>query len=371
MTEYVLSVDIGTTSLKAGVISAEGEVVFNFKKSFFDINNRFVAVKWLPALKAAVKAFQNHTNKSIKISALSISGNGPTVVSSGGLTVRWNENYDIDPAITGPSLFLPKLLAFKNNYPKEFNRTQYLFSGPEYFVYELTGKAITLLPEQRFIPAYWDDDVLSKPDVQIPAEKLPVFVAPGELCGNLTTATADFLGLEKGLPVFCGGPDFVVALIGTNTLHSNAICDRCGSSEGLNFCVENRLTSSETRTLPSVISTLWNVSYLIPGSSRLKENERLQKVCKGIKILKDLAAANGLEFPEQIMVTGGQSKNQAYLQHKADALGMDVVVSNCNDAELVGDACVAFYGLGKYSSIKDAASKIVKPTVIYKPQVQA
>ena len=40
------------------------------------------------------------------------------------------------------------------------------------------------------------------------------------------------LNLESGIPVYCGGPDFVAALIGTDTLQKGAICDRCGSSEG-------------------------------------------------------------------------------------------------------------------------------------------
>lgn len=370
MTEYVLSVDIGTTSLKAGVISDTGEVVFVCKKSFFDKNSRFVAVKWLQALKSCIRAFENHLKKSIKISAISISGNGPTVVSCGGLTIRWNDNYKVDPARTGVSLFLPKLIAFKELYPKEYNRTQYLFSGPEYFVYELTGNAITLLPEQRFIPAYWNDDVLKSAEVSIPSQKLPPFVEPGKECGRLLKNTAEFLNLESGIPVYCGGPDFVAALIGTDTLQKGAICDRCGSSEGLNFCVNKWFLNESTRTLPSVISDLWNVSYLIPNSSRLKENERLQKVAEGIKILRTLAKENNLDFPDRIFVTGGQSKNKAYLQQKATALQMKVMVSNCNDAELVGDACVAFYGLGKFDSIKAAADSIVKTTVIYEPEIQ-
>lgn len=368
MTEYVLSVDIGTTSLKAGVISAEGEVVFVCKKSFFDKNSRFVAVKWLQALKSCLKIFENQSKNKIKISAISISGNGPTIVSSGGLTLRWNENYAVDPARTGPSLFIPKLIAFKDLFPKEYNRTQYLFSGPEYFIYELTGNAYTLLPEQRFIPAYWSQEALEKPEVNIAFEKLPPFVEPGFNCGGLLNNIADFLKLDAGIPVFCGGPDFVAALIGTNTLHSGSVCDRCGSSEGLNFCVEPRITSENTRTLPSVMSDLWNVSYLIPKSSKLKENERLQKVLQGITILKSLAQANSIQFPDQIMVTGGQSKAESYLQQKANILGMKIVVSNCNDAELIGDACVAFYGMGKFASIKDAAQAIVKSSAEYLPE---
>lgn len=365
MTDYVLSVDIGTTSLKAGIISAEGEVVFVCKKSFFGKNSRFVADKWLPSLRACIRSFEKQNKTNLKISAISISGNGPTVVSCGGLTVRWDEKYYVDPKRTGPSLFLPKLIAFKELFPYEFNCTPYMFSGPEYFIYKLTGVAVTLLPEQRFVPAYWTDEVLKRLDVNIPLWKLPPFIEPGKECGQLNKYAAEYLKLEEGIPVFCAGPDFVAALIGTNTLHTGAICDRCGSSEGLNFCVDKHFVSEKTRTLPSVISDLWNVSYLIPGSSKLKEKERLHNVQEGIKILKELAAKNNICFPDQVVVTGGQTKDKAFLQRKADALGMDIVVCNCNDAELIGDACVALYGMGKFNSIKDAAENIVKSTVVY------
>lgn len=364
MTDCVLCVDIGTTSLKAGVISADGEVVSFCKKQFFDKSSRFVAVKWIQALKSALAHFQKSIDTEYKIIAISISGNGPTVVSCGGVTVRWNEDYHIDQSRTGVSLFLPKLIAFKENYSKEYNRTPYLFSGPEYFIYELTGSAITLLPEQRFIPAYWSDEVLAKPEVAIPAQKLPPFIKPGELCGRLNSQSASYLKLEEGLPVFCAGPDFVAALIGTNTLHSGAICDRSGSSEGLNFCVDKQIFNEKTRTLPSVISDLWNVSYLIPGSSNLDETKRLENVAYGIEVLRNIAEQNNLAFPKSLMVTGGQTKDIDYLRKKSDILNMPVYISNCHDAELVGDVCVALYGLGKFNSIKEAAENIVKERLI-------
>ena len=45
MTESVFVLDIGTTSLKAGLISADGEVVFIFRKKYlnpyaFDVSKR-------------------------------------------------------------------------------------------------------------------------------------------------------------------------------------------------------------------------------------------------------------------------------------------------------------------------------------------
>lgn len=365
MLETVLCVDIGTTSLKAGLISADGEVVFLCKKYFYDHTSRFVAVKWMHALKSALNSFYSK-NIETKIIGISVSGNGPTVVSSGGLTLRWNEDFPYNKELTGTSLFLPKLLAYKENFPKEFYRTQYLFSGPEYFIYELTGNAITLLPEARFEAAYWNNALLNTKGVEIPPEKMPPFIGLGDECGKLNTQSADFLGLEEGIPVFGAGPDFVAALIGTNTLSSGKLCDRCGSSEGLNFCIDKFVQGEGLRTLPSAITGLWNVSFLIPGSSKMKTDKRLSLIKTGIEKLRKLSSENDITFPEYFTVTGGQAKDKKLLYEKAHELGMKIHVCNCEDSELLGDAVTAYYGLKKYSSLQDAANHIIKVKKIIK-----
>ena len=369
MTECVLSVDIGTTSLKAGLISEEGEVVFILKKVFFNENSRFVAVKWLHALKSILTQAEKNNPSVFKenhLAAISVSGNGPTLVSSGGLTLRWNENYKLDYSLCAHSLFLPKLVAFKHLYPKEYKRADFLFSGPEYFIYELTGSAVTLLPQKAFIPAYWTDELLQANDIL--KEKLPPFIYPASACGNLKKDAADFLGLQQGLPIFCGGPDFVAALIGTNTLSPSCLCDRSGSSEGLNLCIENQLFYDNLRTLPSPVENLWNISYLIPQSSKLKEEERLEKIQEGLEELKAFCKENNILFPDKMMVTGGQTRNKGYLQRKANKLKMKIALANCSDAELLGDACVALAGLGRYSNIREAAAKIIKESKVYLPE---
>ena len=67
-------------------------------------------------------------------------------------------------------------------------------------------------------------------------------------------------------------------------------------------------------------------------------------------------------------VTGGQAKNDLWMQLKADALGMTLEICNCADSELTGDACAAWTGLGLYPSIQDAAGKIVKVTKRFLPK---
>ena len=181
---------------------------------------------------------------------------------------------------------------------------------------------------------------------------LPDFVATGAVCGSF-----------EGCPVIAGGPDFVVALIGTGTLETGRLCDRCGSSEGLNFCTDRPITGPELRTLPSVIPGLWNVSYLIPNSGELSESERLAAVEQGIKKLKEAAEKAGISFPSEMAVTGGQTNDELLLREKEMRLGMKIlrpVENHFVHSELLGDACAGWAGLGVYKSLQAAAEKIVR-----------
>ena len=397
----VLCADIGTTSLKAGLFTADGEAVFLCRKSFPEPDDRYVALAWMEALAAAVAKLNDEQKSSI--AGLCVSGAGPTVVLDEGLTFRWNElpsgEVSVPPA-AARSLFLPRILELKNRFANEYAASAYVFSGPEYFIYQLTGSAVTILPEARFEQAYWNDDTALACGVDL--GKLPKFCAPGALAGHIFKSAAEKLGLAAGLPVFCGAPDFVVALIGTNTLQPGRLCDRAGSSEGFNFCTDRQFFTPATRTLPSVIPGLWNVSVLSAESGRIfveykhrLEKERgatieypqlveaalknpeseggkiirqiLEQVKASVGELKNALLANGIEFPCSMTVTGGQAKNDSWMQMKANALGMTLEICNCPDSELTGDACAAWMGLGVYESLQDAANHIVKVTKRFRP----
>ena len=356
MSDTILCVDIGTTSLKAALVTAEGGVVAFCSLPFEEPHDRFVACSWYDAFLRAKDQLTGKAGADYRISAIAVSGNGPTVVSESGLTFRWNEDTSevagLIPDCAKSSLFIPKILSIKKLFPEVWKKHEKLFSGPEYLIYLLTGMAVTILPEARFEAAYWNDQMLDSCDIR--KNLLPSFVGPGAVCGTF-----------EGCPVIAGGPDFVVALIGTGTLQSGRLCDRCGSSEGLNFSTDRPVAGQALRTLPSVIPGLWNVSYLIPNSGELSETERLNAVEQGVKTLQQTAAAAGIDFPSEMAVTGGQTNDELLLKEKACRLGMKILRPADNHfvhSELLGDACAGWYGLGNYESLQAAAEKIVRLT---------
>lgn len=424
----ILCADIGTSSLKTALIDLEGCVLAQHRVSFpkaefnqsaicsteFGDNpccqqGLFSGNYWTKALAEASHELlcKASFQQDHKIEGICVSGNGPTLATERGEIFLWNH-----PAPSGMmeeiqqtlasnklfSIFLPRLLLFKKLFPSEWGNTPTIFSGPEYLIWCLTGEKLTVLPEKKFQLAYWNKEALEK--LGIEEEKLPDFVRPGTRAGNLLPAMASLLGLPEETPVFCGGPDFTVALIGTNTLEPGKLCDRAGSSEGINLCLDKNPSEAiqkagieGIRVLPSVIEGLFNASVLIPDSgtrfskfkkavaphmsyqefvAALLENPALS--LEGFNLMKELALEVKIAYEKlsaiakltgicpstTIATTGGQAKNQKWLQFKSQIIGAIFSITACADAELVGNAVLAYYGLGKFSSIKEGAKAIVQ-----------
>ena len=65
MKDVVLAVDIGTTALKAGLITKEGEVLSMCSVPYSAPENRFVAEGWIWALKAALDKLRVSEGNSV------------------------------------------------------------------------------------------------------------------------------------------------------------------------------------------------------------------------------------------------------------------------------------------------------------------
>ena len=400
MTDTILCIDIGTSSLKAALLPDNlraGEIFVS--RQYFSqaavIENR-VAEEWLPCLKAAV-AELTAKNPDYAVEAICVSGNGPTVVSEDGTSLLYNQlfvngsrgqagnlNGQKKLALKNTkSLFIPRFCGFKLNFPFSWNDSAHIFGAPEFLIHELTGEAVMILPEERFLPAYWNEDELKKCGFsEDDCKKFPGFVKAGNFVGKVSASAAIATGLLEGTLVFAGAPDFVVALIGTGTVLPGRLCDRAGTSEGLNLCTSKPVFAEGLRTLPSVVSGLWNVSYLINSSQSLRghretslcenpshgENpsvnsvasvRKFEELSRGINLLREAALSYGEYFPDFMTITGGQALNESLVAQKEAACGIKIKKMPCEDAELLGDLILARVGLGDYDDITEAVFAIL------------
>lgn len=417
MKDAILCVDIGTSSLKAAYMPDSPAAIAYTREAFSHTATDKAALSWLPALKSAVKSLKEKSPDT-GIEALCISGNGPTVVSDSGTTLMWHEG--TATSVTGTqSMWIPRLDAYRKLHAHHWHESKWIFGAPEYLIYKLTGEPLTILPEERFREVYWTEELLKNEGFSSDEiKKLPPFKKPGALAGKITAKAAEATGLLEGTLVFCGAPDFISALVGTDTLSESAMCDRAGSSEGINLCTSKPVKGPAIRTMPSIIPGMWNAAVVIPDTGKrfadfkdkieteqnieisyrelvaqivdrdsvatqkliTKEqrqeglaiiNDVSHQLWAALNILKDASASAGLPQPKRMTIAGGQALNDKWIQIKCDTLCFPIAVTECADAELAGDNIFARVSLGYYDSIEEAAFVLVKKQRLYTPAAPA
>ena len=397
MTDTILCIDIGTSSLKAALLpdNLKKFPIFVSRQTFPQaaFSEHDSARYYLSALKAAITVLRQK-NPDYAVEAVCVSGNGPTIISEDGKTFLYNEDLpdfqeeDKNFLKNTKSLFIPRLKAFKKLYPAQWKESRAIFGSPEFLLYQLAGTSLSILPEERFLPAYWTENELnfcgfSDSDIK----KIPPLKKMGSFAGKLTEKAALATGLFEGTFVFAGAPDFVVALLGTGTVFPGRLCDRAGSSEGLNLCTSKPVFAEGLRTLPSAIPGLWNLSYLlnpeVSNSSQSLRDHRESALCEisshsenssvnsvpsvrnlselshGINLLKEAALSNGEFFPDYMTITGGQALDDDLISKKEEATGLKIKKMPCADAELIGDLILARVALGDFDDIPEAVFGLI------------
>jgi len=256
----------------------------------------------------------------------------------------------------------------------------------------------------------------------------------GELVGGLTPRAAEHLGLTTDLPVVQGGADAQIGMIGLGVVKPGNLALITGSSHlhlGLSekpfhgtgiwgtyadallpglHTVEGGQTSTG-----SVINWLKNLfgepdyetlnrdaSKLPPGSENLIVQEHFQGnrtphtdpksrgafhgltlkhgrehlfratiegVAFGSELILESMRTNGF-FPESIVVSGGATRSELWLQIHSDVSNLPLTITKNPDAPLLGCAILAAVGVGIYEDIPTAIEQMVQIDRVIEPNSQ-
>ncbi len=444
----ILVYDIGTTTVKGALFDTGGkllsvaDVPVRLTQSENPLYHECDPNSWLFAI--ALINPQLDVNKKSDIEAVVISGNGPTLVPVGkdgrpvDFAITWMDRRAVEEAKIvsqavgfniDPSFALPKVYWMYKNKPDKYRDTVHFLHCPEFVNFFLTGEAKTILPAEGFKRYIWSEEVLER--LGLEGNKFPDFIRPGEIIGNVRSEATDVLGIPTGIPVIAGGPDFVMSLLGTATVAPGRVCDRAGTSEGVNLCSTERVSDSRLLSLPHIIEGYYNISGIIstsgkavewfknitgkasldyetlfedlcqvePGADKLiflpylagerspiwdpnargvfvglslkhgrKEMMRAVVESVGFAIRDVLSIMEENGFTiEDMRVTGGQAKSPLWNQIKADITGKSIIVPECTDAELNGNLSVAFMALGYSESLSEAAERAFRVEKVFQP----
>lgn len=432
--KLILAVDIGTTAMKGGLVTPEGELVTYHRVTYWEKTRQdyhsWDPKVWVEALREIVASVGGYQ----RISAVAVSGHGPTVIpvdAEGRVlfyALLWMDKRNLRQEGT-KSFFLPKIAWFRENQPELYEKTQWFLSCAEYINFFLTGQALTVTPSQEFIPYIWHMDDWRA--YGLDAHKLPPFATMGEKVGEVSAQASTFIGIPAGVPVVAAGSDFLVALVGAGAVEPGRTCDRAGTSEGINHCSTTPVADKRLRTLPHAIDGLYNISGILSSTGRLFEwvrritgqSERsYREILQEIENLPldrsrpyffpsferngDFEFAQGgflelhpdhtredmgravvesiafgirrvLETLEEngchideLRVTGGQARNVIWNQLKADITGKRILVPEIEDAELLGGAACALVFQGEFATLRQASDQLVKVRAVFNPRAE-
>lgn len=428
--ELYLVIDIGTSSLKAAICTEAGEMLSSIHRGVMGPSESprdFTADRWTTVVEESIPRLVDR----YAIRAVVISGNGPTVVAvdregrAVGPPLLWLDDRT-DPCPGGDSFYLPRIRWFQSNTALADTVRWYL-PFPEYLLYRLTDEAVAITPGSEFNRFIWDTAEAEAAGVD--PWRLPPFVTIGSVAGRVTSQASRWSGIAAGTPVVAAGSDFLMSLIGTNTLRPGATCDRAGTSEGINYCSDRETHSNNLRTLPHVIPGYYNVAGILSSTGLLFEWFReisgqrshdygdmmldIVRVPDEADIpwfFPSLQRSGSWEFRRGMFIglgaqhsradmgravvlsigfavreaigmldeagcpvtalnaCGGQARNGLWTQMKANITGLPIHVPAVPDAELVGNLCCGLLAMNEAASLQEAADRVVHMVHSYEPE---
>jgi xylulokinase len=290
--DLLLGIDAGTTSVKAGLFSPDGQCLALARQEYQLSTPQPGWAELDPeiywqACAATVKRVLQQTNANAeKVAAVSVSSQGETLIAldSEGKPVHpaivWLDNRATREAaslaeifsseayrVTGIPEIIPtwtacKILWLKQNQPEAFYRSTKFLLVQDYLVYRLTRKYTTNSSVSctslyfDIVNDRWWQPVLDEIGIRI--QQLPELIPPGAVIGNISTDASVQLGLPQTAKVVGGGMDQSVGAIGAGNIRPSVVSETTGAALTIQVSIPSP-DADMNRVIPVY-------SHSIPGS---------------------------------------------------------------------------------------------------------
>ena len=298
--QYLLSIDVGTTSVKVGILGVNGQLKEISTQEYVLSTpscNRVelpVDVYWLACKKGISEVLKRSGVKVEAITALSISSQGETLipVDKKGRPLRdaivWldtrskAESLEISQAFSPDEFYhvtgLPnvssmwpaaKVLWIKKNQPHIFSRTFKFLLLKDYLIHKLTGDFVTdstISSSTGFLrlrEKNWWDKMLGF--IEIDKDQLPRVVNSEEVVGRVIPQVASEMGLSHDTVVVAGAMDQMAGAIGAGNIVPGIITETTGTALTIIATVDEPIYDAQRR-IPCSPHAVLNKFVLMPYS---------------------------------------------------------------------------------------------------------
>ena len=449
----ILTIDIGTTNCKAALFNDEGIMIhydtITLDQNYFLLHGHLIDPI---AFSHALHYLSLNLPHSQEIEAVIVTGSGPSLVpvthsvemkdgllQASSFPARLyldrravEEAKEVSNAwesFIDASFFLPKALYIAHHEREVYEKSISFLSSYDYINYLLTGEKTNIIHAPDATKWYYNDEVLDM--LHLDKEKFPLLIAPGTIIGNVSDLAQRALHIPSTAKVIAGGPDFLISILGSAAVHPGMVCDRSGTSEGINLCSSLRVEDERLMSylhpiapyhnISGIISTsgkaiswakelvgLESISYedmfnkietIAPGSDNLiflpyLTGERApiwDPAAKGVfsgltlssspwHLLRSVVEGVGFairdvietieEVGQEVSVLrsiGGGAHIGALQQIKANITQKEVAVPHQKESEMVGAMALAQKALGRFDSLQQACTSLISFSHFYYP----
>ena len=278
----VLGLDLGTTEVKAGLVTLDGRVLALARSGYgLDVSGGHGWAEqdpgaWWSAVVSAVRALR--AADLAEVVAIGADGHGPSLAAVDGRgeatrgaitfldTRATSEAAELAAAtgVHGWSLGgLPAALWIERHEPRVAAATTWYLATWEWLAFRLTGVAAGPLVPDQAVP---DPTLVAAAGV--PAERLPARSATGAVVGELTGASADALGLRAGIPVVGGTVDAFASYLGAGLLEPGDAYDPGGSAGGFGVYWDKPLEVPGGFVTPAPLAGRYSVGAAMAATGR-------------------------------------------------------------------------------------------------------
>ncbi|MCB9458459.1 MAG: FGGY-family carbohydrate kinase [Anaerolineaceae bacterium] len=292
-----LGIDVGTSSLKAGLRSEDGQLTVHASRPYptqrqYPTWAEQNPMDWWQALIATVQeVLQTSGTQASDIAAIGIDSMGWTFVpvDKDGeplyFAMTWQDRRATAEAAVLQALpeaerFIAlnanpldeaystaKVLWLKNHHPDVYAQTDQFLMCSSFLVRKLTGKNSCDYTHAYGYHCFdmtnlcWDEAAADSLGIDL--AKLPPLYASCDVVGEVTSEAAAEVGLAAGIPVIAGGLDAAVGAFGSGVARKGTTADQGGTAFGLSIALDHVVVEPRLIFSPHVVPGL----YLLQGGT--------------------------------------------------------------------------------------------------------
>lgn len=279
---FLLALDAGTTSVKAGLFQPDGRCVAMALKEYTLLTNSADQAEldpetyWVAACQTIREVISQGKVNPADVTGLAISSQGETtiVLDEDGKPLRnalvWLDNRAVAQAdelraklgndvyertgipeviATWPAC---KILWIKQNEPQVFAKAAKYLLVQDFLVQRLCGQYVTdgsisctTLYYDIIAHDWW---LKALKALGIDESKLPALLPVGAIAGNIIPSTAAELGLTVQTKVILGGMDQSVGAIGAGNIGTGVISETTGAALTIQACIDDPMIDTTKQT---------------------------------------------------------------------------------------------------------------------------